>query len=286
MFSRRSASGGDLEGRLCGDVLDEVGKRGVVLLAHRLLQRDRLLGQAHARRAPRAPAHSSSAAISSLVGSRPSRWISMRSAWISLFSRSTMCTGMRIVRPLSAIARADGLADPPGGVGGELVAAAVVELLHRADQPERALLDQIQERQAAPDVALGDRHDQAQVGLDHVLLGGDVAALDALGQRDLLLGAQQRHAADRAQVQPQRVEARLDRQVDVGLACRSSIGPRARRCRFLVCLLARRSPTHCAAGDRRRRAAACARLHRRARRGSAPGLLGIEDLDRRAPRGS
>ena len=41
------------------------------------------------------------------------------------------------------------LADPPGGVGRELVAAAIVELLDRADQPQRALLDQVQERQAA-----------------------------------------------------------------------------------------------------------------------------------------
>ena len=110
----------------------------------------------------------------------------------------------------------DRLADPPGGVGRELVAAAVVELLDRPDQPERALLDQVEQRQTATDVALGDRNHQAQVRLDHVLLGGDVAALDALGKRDLLFGAQQRHAADRAQVQPQRVEAGLDRQIDRG----------------------------------------------------------------------
>src|SRR6185437_14057225 len=51
-----------------------------------------------------------------------------------------------------------------------------------------------------------------------VLLGGDVAALDALGERDLLLSAQQWHAPDRAQVEAQRVEARLDRQVDVRAA--------------------------------------------------------------------
>ena len=29
----------------------------------------------------------------------------MRSAWIALFNRSIMCTGILIVRPLSAIAR-------------------------------------------------------------------------------------------------------------------------------------------------------------------------------------
>ena len=120
-----------------------------------------------------------------------------------------------------------GLADPPGGVGRELVAAPVVELLDRADQPQRALLDQVEERQAAAQVALGDRDDEAQVGLDHLRLGRHVAALDALGQRDLLLGGQQVHAADRAQVQPQRVEARLDREVDLRLLGRLPAGRRS-----------------------------------------------------------
>ena len=75
-----------------------------------------------------------------------------------------------------------GLADPPGGVGRELVAAPVVELLDRADQAERPLLDQVEERQPPAQIALGDRDDEAQVRLDHLLLGEHVAALDALGQ--------------------------------------------------------------------------------------------------------
>ena len=120
------------------------------------------------------------------------------------------------------------LADPPRRVGRELVAAAVVELLDRADQAERALLDQVQERQAAAEVALGDRDDEAQVGLDHLLLGDQVAALDPLGQRDLALGGEQLYAADRAQVEPQRVQARLDREVDLRLA--RGVG-RLRSCR-------------------------------------------------------
>src|SRR5262249_60689913 len=47
------------------------------------------------------------------------------------------------------------LADPPGRVGRELVAAAPVELLDRAVETERALLDQVQERNAETAVALG-----------------------------------------------------------------------------------------------------------------------------------
>jgi len=108
----------------------------------------------------------------------------------------------------------DGLPDPPGGVRRELVATAVVELLHRADEPERALLDEVQERQPAAQVALGDGHDEPQVGLDHLLLGLHVAALDALGERHLLLGGEQGDAADRPQVEPQGVQRRLDREVD------------------------------------------------------------------------
>ena len=49
--------------------------------------------------------HCSSAAISSGCGSRPNSCTSWRSTCTTLFSFSTMCTGMRMVRALSAIAR-------------------------------------------------------------------------------------------------------------------------------------------------------------------------------------
>src|SRR6266566_8277658 len=107
------------------------------------------------------------------------------------------------------------LADPPRRIGGELVALAVVELLDRADQAERALLDQVEEGEAATEVRLRDRDDEAQVGLDHLCLRAHVAALDALGEVDLLIGGQERHLPDLAQVEPQRVERRLDREVEL-----------------------------------------------------------------------
>ena len=109
----------------------------------------------------------------------------------------------------------DRLADPPGGVRRELEALAVVELLDRADQPERPLLDQVEEREPAAEVALRDRDDEAQVRLDHLRLRGHVAALDPLGQVDLLVGGEERHPADLAQVEPQRVERRLDGEVEL-----------------------------------------------------------------------
>ena len=80
----------------------------------------------------------------------------------------------------------NGLPDPPRRVRRELEAAAPVELLDGADQPERALLDQVEERQPLVPVVLRDRDDQAEVGLDHVLLRAHVAALDLLRELDLL----------------------------------------------------------------------------------------------------
>ena len=59
--------------------------------------------------------------------------------------------GARLVRDGAR----DGLADPPGGVRGELEALRVVELLHRADEAEVAFLDEVQEQHAASHVALG-----------------------------------------------------------------------------------------------------------------------------------
>ena len=177
----------------------------------------------------------------------------------------------------------DRLAYPPGRVGRELVAAAVVELLDRPDQPQRALLDQVEERQPAPDVALGDRHHQAQVRLDHVLLGGHVAALDPLGQQHLLLAAQQGHAADRAQVQPQRVEARLDREIDLGALEILEARAQSRPARRLLVLerssapaSARSSPLR-ASGSRSIDRARARR--RRSRRATRARLIGVEHLD-------
>src|SRR6266516_2444632 len=109
----------------------------------------------------------------------------------------------------------DGLAYPPSRVGRELVALAVVELLDRPDQAERALLNQIEEAEAAAEIRLRDRDDEAKVRLDHLRLRGHVAALDPLRQVDLLVGGQQGHRADFAQIEPQRVEGRLDGEVEL-----------------------------------------------------------------------
>jgi hypothetical protein len=89
-----------------------------------------------------------------------------------------------------------GLADPPRGVSRELVTLAPVELLGGADQPDRSLLDQVEERQALVAVALGDRDDETKVRFDHVILRDGVAALDALRKAHLLRGGEQRDPPD------------------------------------------------------------------------------------------
>ena len=101
----------------------------------------------------------------------------------------------------------DGLADPPCRVRRELEALAVVELLGRAHEPDRPLLDQVEERQTLVAVALGDRDDETQVRLDHLLLRAVVAALDPLRELDLLRGCEQLDAADV-------LEEELERSVD------------------------------------------------------------------------
>ena len=65
----------------------------------------------------------------------------------------------------------DGLADPPGGVCGELVALGIVELLHSADQTQVAFLDQVQEEHAPAGVTLGQGDHQSQIGLQQMILG-------------------------------------------------------------------------------------------------------------------
>ena len=66
----------------------------------------------------------------------------------------------------------DGLADPPGGIGAELEArGAGSNLLTARSRPEVAFLDQVQERDAAPQVAFGNTDHQAQVGADDGCVG-------------------------------------------------------------------------------------------------------------------
>src|SRR3981189_3071341 len=138
-----------------------------------------------------------SSPISSSLGSRPSSWSRRRETRTRLVIGATTLPrrwradqlGDRLDhvhrdadRPrLVGDGARDGLPDPPRGVGRELVALVVVELLDRPDQAHVAFLDEVEEGHAAADVLLGDRHDQPEVGLGQPLLGL-VSVLVALGQ--------------------------------------------------------------------------------------------------------
>src|SRR3954453_2704753 len=209
--------GRHLEGRLGGLVLDEVAQLGLFLLADRLLERDRLLR--HAQDVAHL-AHRALQLARDLLRQRLAAEL-LHELALHVDDLVQLLDHVDGDADRAALVRdrpRHRLADPPGRVRGELVAAPVVELLHRADEAERALLDEVQERQAAAQVALGDGHDEAQICLDHLLLGHQVPALDAPRQLDLAVGREQRHLADRPQIEPQRIQAGLDRQVDLGLA--------------------------------------------------------------------
>jgi hypothetical protein len=111
----------------------------------------------------------------------------------------------------------DGLPDPPGGVRGEFEAAAVVELLDGAHETEVALLDEIEEGHPPAHVPPGDGDHEAQVGLGELALGVHVAALDALGQRHLFFGGEERHPAHLTEVHAHGiVGGGLHREVELG----------------------------------------------------------------------
>src|SRR5438034_5035848 len=97
------------------------------------------------------------------------------------------------------------LADPPGRVGRKLVAHLVVELLDRANQAEVPLLDQVEERYSRLRVVAGDRHHEPEVRLDQLALGRLVPRILPASEVPLLEPRQQRSAADRADVELQRI---------------------------------------------------------------------------------
>ena len=101
----------------------------------------------------------------------------------------------------------DRLADPQRRVGREAQAAPVVELLHRTHQADRALLDQVEQGHAGVLAleALGQVDDEAQVGLDHAVLGGHVAALDPPGELELFGVRQQAGSGDALEEQAEAI---------------------------------------------------------------------------------
>ena len=98
-----------------------------------------------------------------------------------------------------------GLPDPPGGVGRELEAPPVVELLHRTHQTQVALLDQVEQWESPALIPLGHGHHQPEVALRHAPAGCLGAGFDLLCQLNLVRSGQQPETADLPEVRAQRV---------------------------------------------------------------------------------
>ena len=75
------------------------------------------------------------------------------------------------------------LTNPPGCIGGKLIAATVFKLIDRLHEANVAFLNKIKELQAAIGVFLGDGDDQSKIGLGHLALGlaGSLFASNHLG---------------------------------------------------------------------------------------------------------
>ena len=105
----------------------------------------------------------------------------------------------------------DRLADPPVGIGRELVAEPPVELLDRAVQAERALLSgRGRERNAEAAIAVGDRDDEAQVRVDHLLLAARSPLSTRLARGTSSGRAQQPVAADLGEEELDPISARAE----------------------------------------------------------------------------
>ena len=186
--SRRG--GRHLEGRLGRPVLDHVAQLGVAVLPQRLGERQGLGGEAE-RLGDLVLRHLH---LGGQLGQRGGTAVLQLEAGAGLLQAGegvARVHGQADGAPGVGDAAGDGLTDPPRGVGRELEALAPVELLDGVHEAEVALLDEVEEGQAGGLVLLGDRDDQAQVGLDEGALGVLTLA-DGLAQLAL---AGRRHAS-------------------------------------------------------------------------------------------
>src|SRR6185295_12441040 len=144
---------GALVGRLGPLVGDELAELGLLLVADRLLERDRRLGRALDRVDllgvdPRVLGDLLGRGLAAKLGDelalRPADLVEL------LDDMDRDADRARLVRQRPR----DRLPDPPGRVRRELEALAVVELLRRANETERALLDEVEERESLVPVVL------------------------------------------------------------------------------------------------------------------------------------
>ena len=105
------------------------------------------------------------------LGARPWRSHSLVAAARSLLWRSMHVTRQPDRAVLLAEGPADGLANPPVGIGDKAQSAPRLELVHRTHEPQIAFLDQIEQGHPAVAIAMRDMNDEPQVGLHHLGFG-------------------------------------------------------------------------------------------------------------------
>ena len=128
-------------------VLQELAEEAVVVIAHRLVERQRLAGHLH-----------DAAGVFQRQAGRRGRFFDARLAAVLLHQLAGH--GPHLAHRVDHVHRhadraalvgnrpGDRLANPPGGVGRELVAAGVLELVDRPHQAGVAFLNQVEEAQA------------------------------------------------------------------------------------------------------------------------------------------
>jgi len=213
-------------------IFDEVAELAIAVVAHRALQGDGVLaGVHHAAHGFRRQLHLGG----DLFRRGPAAEVLLQHLGGAVHLADALGHVQRDADGARLLGQGAGdrLADPPGGIRAEAVAALVIVLVHGAHQPDVAFLDQVGEGQALPHVALGDGNHQARIGPAQVLAGGLAivgqeaqlaaqgrvavaaqllqlelgvfAALDALGQLDLFPGGQERLLSHLAEVEADRV---------------------------------------------------------------------------------
>ena len=84
------------------------------------------------------------------------------------------------------------LTDPPCCIGRKTEAFLRIKFLHRADQPEVTLFDQIKQRQPAITVAAGNFNHQTEVTFNHTLARCGITPQGAPCKKDFFFCAEQR----------------------------------------------------------------------------------------------
>src|SRR5690606_4324674 len=160
-------------------VLDEIAEVAVFLVTDRRFEADRLLGDLH-HLADLFERH------------RQAFGHFLRRRLAAAFVEELAAAAYQLVDRLDHMDRdadrarlvgdraGDRLPDPPGRIGAELVAAAILEFVDRLHQADIAFLNEVEELQPAVGIFLRDRDHEAQVRLDHFLLGDARLALALL----------------------------------------------------------------------------------------------------------